>query len=155
MILCSKIIWICFCLCFEIRTLGSSEYHKQDWWTTLKTKLLDIMSKSCRKGKKITSTSLWTIPYNLYYWLFCARNLTLLQALLPPAQLPLSCQVLTHISFLYSHPYQSKTERASCDSTCYLLLFSSPTPNSNSGPNSSKWHILGYMLLYSLWEKMG
>lgn len=52
MILCSKMIRICFCLYFEIWTLDSSKYHRWDWWTTLKAKLLDLMSKSCQKGKK-------------------------------------------------------------------------------------------------------
>lgn len=113
MILGSKIIWICFCFCFEIFTLGSSKYYRQGWWTTLKAKLLDLMSNILPKNeKKSLPQFLCTVFHNLYYWLCCDGDSNLLQALFPPISLPLSCQVLTYVPyFLATIHYQSKTYR--------------------------------------------
>lgn len=75
--------------------------------------MLDLMSKILPKNeKKSLPQLLCTVFHNLYYWLCCDGDSNLLQALFPPIQLPLSCQVLTYVPyFLATIHYQSKTYR--------------------------------------------
>lgn len=149
-------IRICFCLYFEIWTLDSSKYHRWDWWTTLKAKLLDLMSKSYQKGKK--NHFHITVNYTLQFVLLAF----LCQELDFPSSTIVSCTTSSLLSGTYPYILSpqspipvSDLERTFCDSTCYLPLFLSPAPDSNSGLDSFKWHIIGHMLLHSLWEKVG